>query len=569
MIPMGENAFIFRKGKGGIDKEGVEFRANRYDFQKWPLPWGKDFRDKILPKGFYKEVIMKKVSIFILSLCLTLFLGGMAKADSESVTYGVPDFEVQDIVVEGEYDAKTITLSYDDGVDDSPGDGWLLDLSHSYRVKFNPSPGKKIKVTNVKFYIADVSTAGDVNVLVQTGIDETYATGFVSISGPGWYEVAVSPKLKTDNFFFVVLKSAGFAGGGGDDLHPPIAGRSAHGYPGYWDPTHANFMVRAVGEQSAGKERKVAVLICGDTPHRAYEAVARGEGTWNGGYKNLQYVDSYQGYNEFWCDTVRMFHILIDQGGFHADNIYVLWGDGTDWNVSHPTEVADKYVPKYGTMTDYEANLSTVRMVLEGLANGNVTYSIPKMTERDSLFVWTFDHGSTGPGPDGAQSGDSLLCLMDGNMEDTEFADLLHAIPYRQAAVFMQQCYSGGFIDDVANGNTFIATACQGNQLAYRADDVNPDPDDVENETWPGFPTSHHGEFNYYFMNAFEWRSPLGTAVNANTQKPNKRISSTEAFNWEEGHESSSEIPQVRDDGGVGTKWILTWATTAEWTPAE
>jgi hypothetical protein len=317
----------------------------------------------------------------------------------------------------------------------------------------------------------------------------------------------------------------------------------------------------------------VAVLICGDTPYTAFEAVSQGYGTWNGGYARFmkassaeqRYLERY-GFDEFWNDVVWMYHILIEQGGFHPDNIYVLCGDGTDWNVSHPSDVPEKYVSKYGTMTDFAATIGNVRKVFTALAEGETPIegspAIAKMTENDSLFVWTFDHGTTSGGG-GTQTGNSLLCLMDENITDTEFAGLLHDVPYKRAAVFMQQCFSGGFIDNVANSNTFIATACRGNESAYRADDVNPFPDAVENETW-GSITCHHGEFNYYFMSAFEWRSPLGTAVNANTSKPNKKISSTEAFDWEKNHESRSEIPQVRDDGGIGPGWIRTWATTAE-----
>lgn len=518
---------------------------------------------------------MRKFSIFFMALCLTLFLSGMAKADSESATYSMPGFEVQDMVVEAEYGyaAVTVTLQYDDRVDDSPGHGWWLNSTYSYRVKFNPPAGKKIKVTKVKFYISDVSTAGDIDVLVQSGIDETYGAGSTYVSAPGWYEVSVSPKLKTDSFFFVVLESAGFAGGGGDDLHPPIAGRSAQGSPGSWNEKHANFIVRAVGRQSNAGERKVAVLICGDTPYTAFDAISNGYGTWNGGYENFirtsdeekQYLETY-GFDEFWSDVVWMYHILIEQGGFHPDNIYVLFGNGTDWNVSHPSDVPPKYISKYGTMTDFSATLVNVRRVFNALAAGEQpvagTTTIAKMTENDSLFVWTFDHGST-TGGGGVQTGNSILCLMGTDITDTEFGSLLHAIPYKRAAVFMQQCYCGGFIDNVANSNTFIATAVQGNQLAYRADNSNPFPDAVENETQNGI-VCHHGEFDYYFMSAFEWRSPLGTAINANTQKPSKRISSTESFNWEKGHESEPGNPQVKDTGGVGTKWIFTWKTTAE-----
>ena len=509
---------------------------------------------------------MSKHRLVLLIMIATLLLGGLAMAVPDDGTYSNAPIGLTDLSVAIEdTTGNTAVLYYDDGKDDTPRHGWRLNSSWSYQVRFNPPAGKKIKIGTVNFYIADVFSPGTIEVHVQSGIDETFAAAKVEVSNPGWYKVELSPGLETDSFFYVVLKTRNFDGGGGDDQHPPTANRSAQGSTGHWNDRNANFMVHAIGEQNKVKGHKVAVLICGDTPYTARDAVSRGEGTWDGGASNMKSsaeMDSW-GYDEFWSDTVRMYRILIEQGGFHPDNIYVLWGDGVDWSESHPDDVPLKYQPKYGPITDYAATLKNVQMVFDDLTHGSVARGVPIMTKEDSLFVWTFDHG-TSSGGGGAQSGDSWLCLMDGNLSDYDFAKMLHGVPYAQAAVFMQQCFSGGFIDNVANKTTFIATASRGDEGAWRADDVDPDPDKVENETW-GDILCHHGEFNYYFMNAFEWRSPLGTPVNANIDDTfDGRVSSKESFTWAFDHDSRPETPQVRDDGGVGADWILTWKTTAQ-----
>ena len=102
----------------------------------------------------------------------------------------------------------------------------------------------------------------------------------------------------------------------------------------------------------------------------------------------------------------------------------------------------------------------------------------------------------------------------------------------------MQQCFSGGFIDDLTiephDAKTCIYTASRGDESAWRADDADPHPDAVENETCPECGTTvHHGEFNYYFMSAHQCASSLGTPVNAHLEPPDGEISSYEAGEWE------------------------------------
>lgn len=79
----------------------------------------------------------------------------------------------------------------------------------------------------------------------------------------------------------------------------------------------------------------------------------------------------------------------------------------------------------------------------------------------------------------------------------------------------MQQCHSGGFIDNLRNSKTFISTACRADQGAQ--------PADTENEQYNGNWYSH-GEYNYYIISAIAKANPLGGAVNADTSGDNKMI---------------------------------------------
>lgn len=137
----------------------------------------------------------------------------------------------------------------------------------------------------------------------------------------------------------------------------------------------------------------------------------------------------------------------------------------------------------------------------------------------------------------------AVLCLRDGNMTDTSFATKLNAIAYSRRAIFMQQCRSGGFIDNLKNDNTFISTAC-------RADE-NARPADTENDTYSGVVYSH-GEYNYYITSALDRLTPAGAVVNADANGDGW-VSSLEMHNWESSHESLPETPQKDDTGGKGS----------------
>ncbi|MCB8933380.1 MAG: hypothetical protein M9921_11345 [Fimbriimonadaceae bacterium] len=251
--------------------------------------------------------------------------------------------------------------------------------------------------------------------------------------------------------------------------------------------------------------KRYAVLICGDL------------------------AENFSG-ECFWNDTVWMFKTLLANGYQPAD-IFVLYGDGVDYASANPA------YQHPSTVTDFAATTSQVNLVLDGLKNGDAANAIPKMDSNDTLFVWTFDHGAS-------SGGVAYLCLRDAWMSASSFSTKLNAIPYEQRAIFMQQCYSGGFINSLKNNKTFISTACRSDEVAR--------PADTENEMVGG-KTYSHGEFNYHVTTALNRlkTSPPGGAVNADGNS-DTFVSSGEMHAWNVSHESRPETPQVNDMGGIG-----------------
>ncbi|MFZ0456054.1 MAG: T9SS type A sorting domain-containing protein [Ignavibacteriaceae bacterium] len=276
-----------------------------------------------------------------------------------------------------------------------------------------------------------------------------------------------------------------------------------------------------------------AVLITGDTP----EGYANSPKTYNGG-------GMYSGFDEFWNDTYLMWKLLHDNG-FDADHIYTLYGNGNDYPSPNP-----RYQPGTGQqITKFSAYYSDVQNIFTWLANGNTEHNIPKMTSNDVLFIWTFDHGTT------AGNNVSALCLMDGVIWDYDFASYVNQIACQKRIILMQQCYSGGFIDNLQSSKTVILTACSGTEVAYRADDVSPDgSDQLENENYNGI-NYNHGEFNYHVINALLGKTIIGNTISSDADN-NGGISALESKSWEFNRDSyySSGIchPQWSDQGNLG-----------------
>jgi hypothetical protein len=140
-----------------------------------------------------------------------------------------------------------------------------------------------------------------------------------------------------------------------------------------------------------------------------------------------------------------LFNMLLRQG-YEEENIYVLYGEGFDYDPPGITMPAIYLHPLNGQITDYPADREHLETVLSGLARGNQELGIPQLNDDDFLFIWTFDHG----GHEGEGSSVVNLCLMDNEVIwNWEFADMLRQINSQKKVVWMQQCFSCGLIDDI------------------------------------------------------------------------------------------------------------------------
>ena len=241
-------------------------------------------------------------------------------------------------------------------------------------------------------------------------------------------------------------------------------------------------------------------------------------------------VPSGSSYSEFWSDPVQMFRTLLEYG-YTADHIHVLYGEGND-----ETNFECDYYREQ--MVDFPAYKQDVRDLFTWMKDGNAEHGIPQVTSEDFIFLFTFDHGGNSGGCD------STLCLMDGCMPDTEFASYFNPIAYKHRAVDMQQCHSGGFIDNLENDRTVISTAASCSESAWEAN---------EEDDCGGGVSVNYGEWNYWWISAMRSHLPWPgeEPVDADTNA-NGTVSFLEAHNYAVANDDRSEHPQWSDLGGIG-----------------
>ena len=232
----------------------------------------------------------------------------------------------------------------------------------------------------------------------------------------------------------------------------------------------------------------------------------------SGGY------NSYNNWVRYWNDCAAIYSTLTQVYGYLDDHIYVIMSDGTDPGLdrhhyddtydSSPLDLdddGDDDIQYSATKT----NIAAVFNTLQGILGPD-----------DSLFIYSTDHGSQEAGQD------ALLLLWGESIRDDEFALEVNKINCGEIVVVMEQCYSGGFVDDLSAQGRVIATACR-----------------YDEPSWAMPPDYTYDEFVYYWTAAVRGETPEGTPVDADSDGDGN-ISMEEAFIYARDHDTADENPQ-------------------------
>ncbi len=225
-------------------------------------------------------------------------------------------------------------------------------------------------------------------------------------------------------------------------------------------------------------------------------------------------------YPRYWND-IQFIYLTLMSYGYHDDHIIVLVSDGT--NPANDRSDGSNSEPDLDDDGDddigYSATIANLELVFGMLES--------TLTPADQLFIFSTDHGSQVSG------WTAQLVLWDENIVDSSFATLLEPLECRNMIITMEQCYSGGFIDDLEDTNRVIATACRWDQVSYGG--------------------TYYDEFVFDWISAVNWADPYGTPVDADIDM-DMRISMDEAFIYAEANDEMSEDPQYSSiPGDFGT----------------
>lgn len=222
-------------------------------------------------------------------------------------------------------------------------------------------------------------------------------------------------------------------------------------------------------------------------------------------------------YERYWNDCSAIYRVLRNIYLYPKNHIYVLISDGTNTAIdrhlvnghydSSPVDLDYDGVAD----TQYAATKANIQSVFTSLGN--------TLTPNDNLFIFTTDHG-------GGSNGSSYLNLWNNTiMMDYELATEINKVNAGHINICMEQCYSGGFLDNLAGTNRVVTTACNSSEYSY------------------AMSNALYDEYAFYWISAVGGYAPTGGSVNADTNSDSK-ISMYEAYQYALNHDSASEHPQ-------------------------
>ncbi len=219
-------------------------------------------------------------------------------------------------------------------------------------------------------------------------------------------------------------------------------------------------------------------------------------------------------YGRYWNDMSFMYKALKQKYGFSDNEIFVLYANGTH----SPNEDLD------GDGVD-DVDYAATKANLTAVIN-NIAANIPS---DGKFFFYSTNHGGTSGGYN------AYLYLWGEWITDVDFAALTKNIKCADAIYVMEQCYSGGMIDNILQAQTYPCSNPKVSVMsAARHDEVS----------WACDTEGSYDEYVYHWTSAIFGKTPTGAVVNADYNTDGK-VTVGEAHQYAKSKDSRSEHPQI------------------------
>jgi hypothetical protein len=223
----------------------------------------------------------------------------------------------------------------------------------------------------------------------------------------------------------------------------------------------------------------------------------------------------YSNYPRYWNDLSNIYITLVDVYGYKDENIIVLCSDGLNPAADQSNGLNSP--PDLDGDGDDDIMYPCLKTDIENVFAQLKT----TLSKDDQLFVFSTDHG-------GSVSGwDVYLNLWNSqSLYDYELAAMYDALPPLNIVTTMEQCFSGGFMDDLSGSDRVFSSAAS-----------------YDEYSWAMPPNYEYDTYVFYWTAAVKGEDAYGVPCNADLNG-DELISMREAFLYAEANDISQETPQ-------------------------
>jgi hypothetical protein len=220
-------------------------------------------------------------------------------------------------------------------------------------------------------------------------------------------------------------------------------------------------------------------------------------------------------YARYWNDLQFIYKALKQKYHYTDSEIIVLYANGTHSpNADFDGDGKDD--------VDYAATKSNLAKAINLVAL--------RIAKNGKFFFYATNHGGDDPG-----AHKSNLTLWGESIKDSEFAALTKKIKCANAIYVMEQCFSGGMMDDLLKAQTY---PCTSPRVCVMTAAKHDEP------SWSCDTEGQYDEYVYHWTSAVYGKTPGGTPVNADTNGDGA-ISMSEAHEYAKKKDSRNEHPVI------------------------